>query len=182
VVAESDEDLRLKWLVVILTTSLFLGFQLLCLVSFLFSPSSSSSSIFYTFTSASSSSSLWAVAACAMSMAIELGLVWTLYATRDLPLVAAGLAGAINAFVLYLALVGSGGAQLLGSSDLFAWLIYGPLLVFFVCGGRSGLYATAAVALQAIIFSTSFFSTAAQLQSSSLGASFSSSTSTTCCT
>ena len=116
-------------------------------------------------------------------MAIELGLVWTLYATRDLPLVAAGLAGAINAFVLYLALVGSGGAQqLLGSSDLFAWLIYGPLLVFFVCGGRSGLYATAAVALQAVIFSTSFFSTAAQLQSSSLGASFSSSTSTTCCT
>lgn len=180
VVAESDEDLRLKWLVVILTTSLFLCFQLLCLLSFLFSPSSST--IFYTFTSASSSSSLWAVAACAMSMAIELGLVWTLYATRDLPLVAAGLAGAINAFVLYLALVGSGGAQLLGSSDLFAWLIFGPLLVFFVCGGRSGLYATAAVALQSIIFSTTFFSTAAQLQSSSLGASFSSTTPTTCCT
>jgi hypothetical protein len=105
-----------------------------------------------------------------MSMAIELGLVWTLYVTRDLPLVAAGLAGATNAFILYLALMGSGGAQL-GSSDLFAWLIYGPLLVFFVCGSRSGLYATAAVALQSIIFSTSFFSTAAQLHSS-LGASF----------
>jgi hypothetical protein len=92
-----------------------------------------------------------------MSMAVELGLVWLLYATRDLPLVASSLAGVSNLFILGLALFSSSSSSssssLVAGGDLLMWLVYGPLLVFLVCGERRGLYALAAVVLQSIVFS-----------------------------
>jgi hypothetical protein len=91
-----------------------------------------------------------------MSMAVELGLVWLLYATRDLPLIASSLAGVSNLFILGLALFSSSpssSSSLVAGGNLLMWLVYGPLLVFLVCGERRGLYALAAVVLQSIVFS-----------------------------